>query len=783
MNDESMTKEQLLHELNALRKEVDRFRKAEAERERYVKELKERARFLTGVLEASPIVFTITRRKDGRFLLVNPAHGRESGYSPEEVLGKTSLKLNMYVNKADRDAFVKILEETGELNNFEVQYRNKDGSVRDVLLYARPLVYAGEECMLTASLPITERKRAEQKITKYRDHLGELVKERTAQLESEITVRKRAEAALRESEEKYRSMMEAMDQAVYICSQDYLVEYMNPAMVKRTGRDAIGELCYKVINGLDEKCPWCLHNKVQSSESFETEIVSPKDGRSYNISHSPIFHEDGSISKMTIFRDITGRKEADEALRESEEKYRTILESIEESYFEVDITGNFTFFNDALSKSLGYSNDELLGMNNRDYMSPETSKKIYNLFNQIYRTGNPIKKAIYEIIRKDGSRGFHEMFASLMKNQTGQPIGFRGIAHDITEFKKAEDALRESKENLDKAQKMAHIGNWSRDLNLNRAQWSDEIYRNLGLTPGDPAEPSFETFLSRVHPEDRERVSLVLKEAAEKKQAFEFEFRTIPIESSERIIQNRGEVEYDETGTPVRLFGTNQDITETRKLQARVQESQKIEAIVTLAGGIAHNFNNALTPIIGNVDLLQMEHSQDEKTMECLKDMKTSGLRMAHLTSQLLAYAEGGKYNPQVLSLSDFVEDTLPLIQHTLDPSVRVETDLPLDVKDMEADSTQIQMVLSAIMANSNEAMEGPGRIRISTRNMDIDQELIKDHSGLKSGPHVCLSIEDDGKGMDEETRRRIFDPFFTTYFMGCGLGMASLALDGITEK
>jgi len=345
----------------------------------------------------------------------------------------------------------------------------------------------------------------------------------------------------------------------------------------------------------------------------------------------------------------------------------------------------------------------------------------------------------------------------------------------IIERKQAQEAFQESKDNLDKAQKLAHIGNWSRDLNLNRAQWSDEIYRIFGLTPGDPAEVSFEFILSRIHPEDRERVTAVLKEAAEKKQAFDFEFRTVPIEGSERIIRNRGEVEYDETGAPVRLFGTDQDITETRRLQAQVQEAQKTEAIVTLAGGIAHNFNNALTPIIGNIDLLEMAHGQDEKTMKSLKDMKTSGLRMAKLTSQLLAYAEGGKYNPQVLSLCDFVGDTLPLIQHTLDPAVRVETDLPLDVNDVEADSTQMQMVLSAILGNSNEAMEGPGRIRISTRNMDIDQELMKDHPGLKPGPYVCLSIEDDGKGMDEETRRRIFDPFFTTHFIGRGLGMASV--------
>jgi PAS domain-containing protein len=134
-----------------------------------------------------------------------------------------------------------------------------------------------------------------------------------------------------------------------------------------------------------------------------------------------------------------------------------------------------------------------MGMNNRDYMSPEATKKIYNLFNQIYRTGNPTKNVTYEIIRKDGVHGFHEMSASLMKDQAGQPIGFRGIAHDITEFKKAEDALRETKDDLDKAQQLTHLGNWSRDLNFNRAKWSDETYRIFGLTPGDPAEPTFET--------------------------------------------------------------------------------------------------------------------------------------------------------------------------------------------------------------------------------------------------------------------------------------------------
>jgi len=123
-----------------------------------------------------------------------------------------------------------------------------------------------------------------------------------------IDQRERADNALRESEEKYRSITESMVNAMYICSPDFRVEFMNSAMIKKIGYDATGGRCFKTIYGLDEKCPWCIHEKVQKGEVVTTEIVNPKDGCTYNVSHSPIFHENGSISKMTIFRDITQSK-------------------------------------------------------------------------------------------------------------------------------------------------------------------------------------------------------------------------------------------------------------------------------------------------------------------------------------------------------------------------------------------------------------------------------------------------------------------------------------------
>jgi nitrogen-specific signal transduction histidine kinase/ActR/RegA family two-component response regulator len=157
-----------------------------------------------------------------------------------------------------------------------------------------------------------------EELNTHRDHLEDIVKERTAELRHEITERQQAEEALRESEEKYRSMMEAMNNPVYICSKDFRVEYMNTAMIKRLGHDATGELCHSALHGLEGKCPWCIHEKVMGGESIKVEVVSPMDNKIFHVSNSPISHTPGSISKLTVFRDITGTRRMEEKLRQAQ---------------------------------------------------------------------------------------------------------------------------------------------------------------------------------------------------------------------------------------------------------------------------------------------------------------------------------------------------------------------------------------------------------------------------------------------------------------------------------
>jgi len=238
----------------------------------------------------------------------------------------------------------------------------------------------------------------------------------------------------------------------------------------------------------------------------------------------------------------------------------------------------------------------------------------------------------------------------------------------------------------------------------------------------------------------------------------------------------------EEEGRPVEILGVTRDISERRRaeeerkaLERHLRQAQKMEAIATLAGGIAHRFNNALTVITANLDLLEMDFAAEEGVVKATQSMRDSAMRMAGLTGQLLAYARGGKYRARVISLGDFLRDTLPLLEHTLRPGISVETRFSPDIRPVRADVTQLQMVLSALLANASEATETGGRIRIACGNETVGREQADLHPGLVPGDYVVLRVEDNGKGMDEATKSRIFEPFYTTKLVGSGLGMAAV--------
>jgi PAS domain S-box-containing protein len=210
------------------------------------------------------------------------------------------------------------------------------------------------------------------------------------------------------------------------------------------------------------------------------------------------------------------------------------------------------------------------------------------------------------------------------------------------------------------------------------------------------------------------------------------------------------------------------------RLEFRIQEAQKMAAIEKLAGGIAHHFNNALTVITGALSLVENDPLSTE-TGENLRHINRAAERMIKLTRDMLAYANGGKYHIEIMTLSHLVRDSLPLFASVLKPSIALETDLPSGLPPIQADKLQIQTALLAILANASEAIEIQGLIRIICRIVDVTDGSLEPSAGLAPGRYVSLIVMDNGKGMDTETRRRVFEPFFTNHSHGRGLGMAAV--------
>ena len=598
------------------------------------------------------------------------------------------------------------------------------------------------------------------------------------------------EDALRASEEKFRAITGSALDAIILMDSQGQISYWNPAAERifgYTAEEVLGKDLHLLL------APEAFHEAYrQGFSGFKDTGAGPVVGKTSEFlarrKDGIIFPMEISVSVISIkhewhaagiVRDITGRKEVEASLRESEEKYRNILESMEEGYFEVDLAGNFTFFNDAVCIMSGYPRDELKGMNNRGYTSPETARTMFQVFNGIYRTGRPATMMDYEMIRKDGTKRTLELSASLRRDAAGEPVGFRGLIRDVTERKRSEEALRESEEKYRTVLEANPDPVVVCDKECRVVYFNPAFTRVFGWTLEERLGKEMDDFVPE---ENQAEMNAMMARLLAGESLSGIESRRYSKSGQVLPVSVSGTVYRDRDGNPVGSIINLRDISEQRKLQSQLQHAQKMEAVGTLAGGIAHDFNNLLQAVQGYAELLLRGKAADNPESAGLQKIINAAKRGGELTRQLLTFSRKVESKKRPVDLNCEFQEVRRLLERTLPRMIGIELRLAHDLNTVNADPVQLGQVLMNLAVNSKDAMPQGGRLLIETDNVTLDAEFCKTHLGAKPGRYIMLGVSDTGHGMDGKTIAHIFEPFYTTKGPGQGTGLGLAMVYGIVK-
>jgi len=351
------------------------------------------------------------------------------------------------------------------------------------------------------------------------------------------------------------------------------------------------------------------------------------------------------------------------------------------------------------------------------------------------------------------------------------------------ELERTLDDLRMIESRLAEAQEVAHVGSWEWQVPEDRGWWSDELYRIYGCDR-QSCQPTRETFLRVVHPEDRQRVTELAQQALADGEPFDYEHRIVRPDGEVRTLRGTARVDRDEQGRAVRLLGTAQDITEHRGFEAQLLQAQKRETLGQLVSGVAHDFNNLLTVITGHTDLVLDQVDDTDPNRESLIEVRNAARRAAALTRQLLIFGQRQALEPDIINLNAVIEAMDPMLRRVLGEQIVVTAALAADLAGIKADVSHIEQILMNLAVNARDAMPGGGQLTLETKNIVLDAEYGSAKPAAQpAGRYVRLAVTDTGCGMDDRVKTQIFRPFFTTKQPGQGTGLGLATAYNIVKR
>jgi PAS domain S-box-containing protein len=595
----------------------------------------------------------------------------------------------------------------------------------------------------------------------------------------DITDRKLSEDALRKSEERYRKLLMLSPDATFVLV-DGIISLVNPAFCKMMGATEPSQLMGRT--GLSIAHPDSLgvildrrqkHSGEEPIPTTEMKLIR-LNGTEVDVDVASVgFDFFGSKEIQVIARDITARKRAEEELKGKTALLEAQIDSSIDGILIVDTEGTKIVQNHRFL--------ELIKIR-QDYSDKNADEKTFQQVESlVLHPGSFAEKVLYlyahpheasrdEIELKDGT--VLDRYSSPILSKDGKNYGRIWAFRDITANKAAEAALRQSEERFKFVARAVSDVVWDWDLTLNTLWWNDGFLTTFGFEPGEIV-PSVESWTARIHPEERARVVDSMRTAiAGTVESWSSEYRFQRKDGSYASVQDRGYILRDESGKGVRMVGGMRDLTEQKKMEAQQLRAQRVESIGTLAGGIAHDLNNVLAPIMMSIELLQIDSADDPRRSKILDTIYVSCRRGADLVRQVLSFALGLDGQRVAIRLRPLFDDLRGIITETFPRNIRIVSNVPQDLWPMMGDPTQLHQVLLNLAVNARDAMPHGGTLTLSAANTTIDAQFAATSQEAKEGQYVLLQVTDTGLGIPPEVRARIFEPFFTTKEVGKGTGI-----------
>ncbi len=395
-------------------------------------------------------------------------------------------------------------------------------------------------------------------------------------------------------------------------------------------------------------------------------------------------------------------------------------------------------------------------------------------------TGATEPGSLCRVVHRNGSIRHVQLIGSSLRNDSGEILRLVGGALDVTAFVMREAELRRTADLLNQAQGLARLGSFIWHLDEARYEWSDTLHELFGI----PRTAAFgpEAFLERIHPEDRERVRALVHGLPMLKQLGIVPFRLTRADAGVHHVSLTARFEPRGNGSSARVIGTLQDVTQWRELEEQLRHSQKMEAVGSLAGGVAHDFNNYLVVIRGNLELLaaSAERADDR---ELINEAANASDRCATLTRQLLAFGRKNASQARVVDLAELVRESAKLLRRLLGEHIELEVEAAAGTGGVLADPANLELVLMNLAINARDAMPRGGRLSVTVAERELTPVFVRTRPGLSPGRHLVLQVRDTGLGVPEPLKTRIFEPFFTTKGPGRGTGLGLATVYAIVSQ